>query len=191
VSRLFFDTMKRLTPALRSGDLAAVEKGAIEQMRSLPSSPFHIALDLSITNWPREAAQHFDEFFAAEASRFSLAAAYTEMNGFDINPDRWFCDLFAYSKDGGTDDWDWISDWQSGRFPEYEVNGLEDLQEVYASSAFRDGEYQEASYMCSLLVVITFQRFMERASREMKLLQFPLYVTAHDFDFIAAVRPNV
>ena len=40
------------------------------------------------------------------------------------------------------------------------------------------------------MVVIKFQRFMQRAAERMNDLQFPLYVTAHDFDFIAAVGPN-
>ena len=189
MSRLFFDTMKQLTPALRKHDLAAVERGVEEQLRALPHSPFHIALELSITNEPAEAAAHFDDFFSAEAERFPIAAAYTEMNGFDINPDRWFCDLFAYVKDGGEIEHDWISDWQSEYFSDYTIYGLEQLQSVYANS-LGDKRYREASYISSLLVVTRFQRFMENAVRKMKLLRFPLYVTAHDFDFIATIRPN-
>lgn len=41
----------------------------------------------------------------------------------------------------------------------------------------------------NLLVVIKFQRFMRDAVAQMKELRCPLYVTAHDYDFIAEFRP--
>lgn len=187
---LFFNTMKRLAPALRRGDLEECEHKIAKEIQALAVTPFHIVLDLSISNDPADAAQHFDRFFLAESGRISIAAAYTEMNGFDINPDRWYCDLFAYTTDGGYDDYDWLSDWQSEPFDDYTIHGLERLQAVYASQAFRENANRDASYLSSLMVVVKFQRFMQQAAGHMKQLRFPLYVTAHDFDFIAAVRPN-
>jgi hypothetical protein len=190
VPDLFFDTMRRLTPALRRGDLEACEHEVANEIRLLPATPFHIVLDLSISNDPADAAAHFDRFFRAESARIPIAAAYTEMNGFDINPDRWYCDLFAYTADGGHDDYDWLSDWQSEQYQDYTINGLERLQSVYASKAFREKANRDASYMSSLMVVVKFHRFMQRAAAQMEQLHFPLYVTAHDFDFIASIRPN-
>lgn len=187
MSRLYFATIQRLTPQLRQGNLAAVEQGVIEQMGLLPSSPFHIVLDLRISNDPALAAGHFDQFFRAEEKRFKVAAAYTEMNDFSINPDRWYCDLFAYAKDGGADDYDWLSDWQSERFSDYQINGLESLQEIYANEAFHDKSYREACYICDLLVTVKFQRFIQTAAEKMKELHFPLYATVHDSDFIAKI----
>jgi len=182
--------MEQLTPALLRGDLVACERGVAEQLKTLPRSPFHIVLDLAISNDPVDVGRHFDKFYSDESKRFKIAAAYTEMNGFDINPDRWYCDLFAYAADNGSDDYDWLSNWQSEPFEEYEINGLEDLQDVYASDAFKGGEFVDASYMSSLMVVVKFQQFMQKAASSMKKLHFPLYVTAHDFTFIAALPPN-
>lgn len=119
-----------------------------------------------------------------------VMAVYTEMNGFDINPDRWYCDLFAYESDGGTDDFDWISDWQSELFEDYTITGLERLQAVYASKAFHNPANEDARYLSSLLVVTKFQRFMQVAAARMTDLRVPLYVTAHDFDYIARVTPG-
>jgi hypothetical protein len=185
MSDLFFDTMVQLTPALRAGDLVTCERTVIERLKHLPDSPFRIAIDLAISNRPSDAARHFDLFLERERRSMPLAAAYTEMNGFDINPDRWYCDLFAYSTYGGHDDYDWLADWQSAPYDDFEINGLEQLQAVYAGPAFRDEAHRDASYMSSLLVVIKFQRFIEQAAKQMRILQFPLLVTAHDFDFIA------
>lgn len=151
----------------------------------MPVTPFHAVLDLAITNDPQDVALHFDRFFELEAARLSIAAVYTEMNGFDINPDRWYCDCFAYSAYGGHEDYDWLSDWQSERFDDYTIKGLEELQKIYAGEAFLDDSYSDASHLTSLLVVVKFQRLIERASQSMKRLYVPLLSTAHGFDFIA------
>jgi hypothetical protein len=190
MSDLFFSAIKRLTPVLQQGDIESCEREVRNEIQKLPPTPFHVVLDLSITNDPVDAAAHFDRFFELESKRFQIGAAYTEMNGFDINPGRWYCDLLAYATDGGHDEYDWLSDWQSNRFANYQIRGLERLQQIYASDAFRDKENRSASYMSSLMVVVKFQRFMQQAATHMKLLHFPLYVTAHDFDFIASFDPR-
>jgi hypothetical protein len=164
---------------------------ACDALRSLPKSPFHIAADLAITNDPAEAARHFDDFYRAESERLAVRAAYTEMKGFDINPDRWYCDLFAYTADGGLDDFDWLSDWQSEPAEDYTITGLEPLQAVYASKAFRDPANSDASYLSSLVVVTKFQRFMQRAAERMLALRVSLYVTAQDYDYIARLLSGV
>jgi hypothetical protein len=187
---LFFQTMERLTPQLRACDLAGCEAGACEALRALPMSPFHIAADLAISNDPGDAARHFDRFYQTESERMSVQAVYTEMNGFDINPDRWYCDLFAYTADGGLEDFDWLSDWHSEPCPEYTITGLEPLQAVYASKAFRDPANRDATYLSSVVVVAKFQRFMQRAAERMGALRVPVYVTAHDFDYIARLVPG-
>jgi hypothetical protein len=149
-----------------------------------------LSIQVGIANDPVDAAESFDEFFAAEAKHREIAAAYTEMNGFDINPRLWFCDLFAYTSYGGHADYDWLSDWQSGNFPRYAIRGMEALQAVYASSAYRDESFRDNAHLSSLLVVIKFQKFIQRAAAHMKLLRFPLLATAHDFDFIAEFGPG-
>jgi hypothetical protein len=70
-------------------------------------------LDLAITNPRAAVAAHCDRFFRREAARYPIGAAYAEMNGFDINPDRWFFDLFAYERHGGPAYYDWLPEWRS------------------------------------------------------------------------------
>lgn len=187
---LFFEVMERLTPQLRAGDLRGCESGAIEALLALPESPFHIAAEVSISNDPAEVAAHFDRFFRQEAGRFSIEAAYTEMNGFDINPDLWYCDLFAYELDGGLEDLEWLCDWQSEYAEPCTITGLEQLQNVYASEAYSEPANEDASYLSSIVVVAKFQRFMQRCAAEMADVRVPLYVTAHDFDYIARIIPG-
>ncbi len=64
------------------------------------------------------------------------------------------------------------------------ITGLEPLQEVYASDAFRTEEFDDACDLAGLLVIIKFQDLVRRAAPQMRELKFPLLVTAHDYDFI-------
>ena len=185
---LFFSLQKELEPVLRAGDIIQCEKSVSEALAVVPDSPFHSILHLSITNNPVEVASYFDDFFRREALRFEIAAAYTETNGFDINPGRWFFAPFAYVRYGGRDNYDWISDWQSDDYRDMTLTGLEPLQNVYASDAFGNEKFNEACTVTCLLVVIKFQDLIRRAAAHMKELRFPLLATGHDFDFIYEVR---
>src|SRR5262245_50885156 len=112
MSDIIFELQDQLAPILRAGNLPQCERTVAARLAALPRSPFHIVLDLSITSDPKEIAAGFDEFFQQMSESFTIGAAYTEMNGFDINTDLWFCQPFAYERYGGREDYDWLSDWQ-------------------------------------------------------------------------------
>lgn len=190
MSDISFELQDQLTPILRAGDLEQCDRIVSSRLAALPQSPFHSILNLSITTSPTNVAAFFDDFFRQQPSG-KVKAAYTEMNGFDINTDLWFCSPFAYNRYGGHDDYDWLSDWQSEDFDHLVIEGLEALQQVYASGAFRDQRFHDACSITSLLVVIRFQDLIRRAAAQMELLRFPLLATAHDYDFIYEVRPAV
>jgi len=189
MSNLSFELQDQLTPVLRLGDLATCDRIVASRLSSLPPSPFHVVLEISITNETREAAQYFDEFFRQQP-REKVRAAYTELNGFSIKPGHWFCTPFAYQQYGGHDDYDWLSNWQSGDFDAMPITGLETLQKVYAGDAVRGKHFSDARDLASLLVVIKFQDLIRRAATLMKELRFPLLATAHDYDFIYEVQPG-
>ncbi len=185
-----FRLQEQLAPILRAGDLAQCGRIVTETLAALPQSPFHIILNLGITNSPTETAEYFDDFFRQQP-RDETKAAYTEMNGFSINTGLWFCHPFAYKQYGGHEDYDWLSDYQSEDIDPLPVTGLESLQEVYASKAFGDERFEDACSATDLLVVIRFQDLIRRAAPHMRELRFPLLATAHGYDFIYEVCPNV
>ena len=154
---ILHELQEQLSPVLRAGDLAQCERTVAGRLAALPPSPFHIALDLAITNPPAAVAAHFDQFFRPAAARANIGAAYTEMNALDVHPDRWFCEVFTLREYGGHDDYDWLAERQPERSAPFTITGLEDLQKVYASGAFQEKRFRDASYVVGLLVVTKFQ----------------------------------
>ncbi|MDI1241666.1 MAG: hypothetical protein PSX80_07070 [bacterium] len=188
MGKLLFELHDELIPTLRMGEIESCERVLLNRLAAIRESPFHIALDLTITNNPSDIAAYFDGFFRKESLRFDIRAAYAEMNGFDINTDRWYFDVFAFTEYGGRDDYDWLADWESERYPEMTITGLEPLQKVYEES-YDDENFGDASDVVTLLVVTKFQDLIRRATADMSELRFPLLATTHDFDaFIYEAR---
>jgi hypothetical protein len=184
----WFDIAEELSPRVKKGDTQAAISRVSEVLRSLPPSPFHRVLDLDFTNRPEDVAEHFDTFLRKQKANFEVGAVYTETNGFDINPDRWYFDLFAYRKYGGHEDYDWLSNWDSSDSPDMTLTGLEHLQAVYDSDAFQDKANRQACEFCSLLVVSRFQDLVRRSVSIMRELDVPLLATSHEYDLIAEFR---
>ena len=180
----FWQLVETLTPRLRAGEIMACTQIAIEELHKLPETPFHCVCDLSITNEFGAAVLYLDRFLEQESINFPIVAVYTEMNGFNINTDRWFCSVFAYSKYGGHEDYGWLAEWQSAVYDDLTITGLEELQSVFASDAYRNPDYNEAGDLAELLVVLKFQQFVQELSQR-TVLNCPILSTAHDWDFIA------
>jgi len=65
-TEIFFELQEQLAPVLRAGDTAGCERTVAERLSAMARTPFHVVLDLSITNPPTEVAAHFDGFFRQE-----------------------------------------------------------------------------------------------------------------------------
>ncbi len=188
MSELSLDLQRRLSPILRAGDIAGCERSVAAQLGTLPESPFHLALGLSVTNDPRAVAAALDRFFHQEGAYVQIAAAYAELNDFVASPDLWFCNTFAYAQYGGSDNYDWLGDRQSEDWDTVTVEGLEPLQNIYASPSVRDKRFADARDVAGLLVVIKFQDLIRRAVPHMREMRFPIVATAQNYDFIYEVR---
>jgi len=185
----WFEIARQIEPELRKGNLNSCIMRVIEELQKLPKSPFHSVVNFRFTNKVQEVADYFTNFIRKEIERIDIKAIYVEMNGFDINPEEWFFDLFAYETYGGHEDYDWLADWKSDEYESMTLKGLEAIQEVYAK--YEDGVYAEENNdftdtrdMCSLLILLYFQDIIKQSASLIKGFKVPILVTAHDYDFI-------
>ena len=180
----WYDIAREIAPWLQQGDIDRCIERVTRELQKLPDSPFHTVATLEFTNKPKDIARYFEEFISNESKRIPIKAVYTETNGFDINPDRWFFDVFAYKTYGGHDDHDWLSDWQSDRYPDMTLTGMERLQEIYETEYVVGKSYGDSPDYASLLVVLKFQNLIKSSAPLISNLSFPLLATSHEYDLI-------
>jgi len=185
----WFNIAQEIAPQVQAGDIEPCIERLKNEMTKLPDSPFHMATVLDFTNSPKEVASHFEKFIAQESTRLPLRAIYAETNGFDINPDRWFFDVFAYDTYGGHDDYGWLAEWKSDSYPSMTLAGMESLQRVYAREYVGDSKHGDAPHYASFLVLLKFQKLIKSSAPLIGNLQFPLLATSHDYDVIFEFNP--
>lgn len=184
----WYELGEELLPVIQSGDTQFAIAKITETIASLPSTPFHLVLDLEFSNDPQDVAAHFEGFLKQERTNFKIEALYTETDDFEINPSQWDFYLFAYRVNGGSDDYDWLSAWDSGEYPSMILTGMEALQKVYASRVAGFKKYQQARGFCWLLVTVKFQDLIRRSVPFIRDLDIPVLASTHDGDLIATFR---
>jgi hypothetical protein len=159
-------------------------------LRATKSDRFASLCELRFTNTPASIASHIEAFIALCAERFSICAIYVEMNGFDINYDRWYFDSFAYdSCASDPDELDWLCNWRSAQYPQYILTGLERIQDDfrwYMEGRIYDKRSCNDEEECAVLLVMTrFVQLIRDALALIPWLRIPVLATAHDFDIVA------
>lgn len=185
-----YELQQQIKPHVREGDLDHCTEQVRDALLRLPNSPFHIATELDFTNDPATVARHFDTFLKREHASFDIRALYTETNGFSINPDCWYFELFAYDVYGGLENLIWLGEIKSYDTQGIVLTGMEPLQSIYDSSAFRNRELLEAIDLAALFVVVRFQALISRSAPLMEQLKCPLLATSHDYDLIFEYKPG-
>lgn len=203
-----FEFTDELQGLVHKRDFNSAVKLCEERLQNAPPSDFQLMIGRDMLGQSAELKAYIKEFvehLSSGKAKSSLVglfrkrsqiekcnAIYCEMNGFSINPDRWFIDLFAYDKYGGVEDEDWLADFYSETSSSMTITGLEDLQAAFESYfKLDDAEKKrlgDAFDNCELLIVVRLQELMHKVAQELDadptFNDIPLLATAHDFDFI-------
>lgn len=208
-----FELADKLSEYLKNGELDTAIQIAEQELKQLPLSPFHKILDRNCLHMQPVLTGYLNDFYN-EAMQFYkrnktnfirsifktnikhtsiLKTIYCEMNGFTINYDRWFIDLFAYNEEGFFDDLDWISDFQYSSSDSLTITGFEDLQLVYKDymekEKWKDKQLESCSDICEFLIIHRLQELFRKTfetakSEDLPWSKIPTYITAHDYDLV-------
>jgi hypothetical protein len=160
----------------------------IKLMKDCEDKTFNSLITLDFTNSLVQIQNSISAFYSKCNKLFNVKAIYLEMNGFDINPNRWFFDFFGYDnlhQDG--DSLDWLADWQSPDYPSVTLTGLESIQNLYSNymskKLYRDDNKKFDEELATLLVMAKFCKLIAESTNDINL-GIDIYTTAHDFDII-------
>jgi hypothetical protein len=205
-----FELADKLSGLLESKKLDEAIKMAEQELREIPTTDFHKILDRNLLHLTSDLAKHIIEFdkvtkdvlkkkqgfiknLFGSGKEAKPAAYYCEMNGFTINYDRWYIDLFSFENYSLTD-WEWLSDFYDSSVNDLTITGFEDIQKVFEdvheNKRFEEPNIDKAYEVCELLVILRLQELFRESY---KLNQgawdkIPMFVTAHDYELIYKVN---
>ena len=126
------DLWQTVSSLLRANDIDGAAFELETQLRTATTDRFASLADLHFTNSRHDVLDYINNFISACRSQFDLGAVYLEMNGFDINYDRWYFDSFGYTEySEDPEDMDWLCDWTSPDWPLFTLTGLEETQDDF------------------------------------------------------------
>ena len=156
---------------------------------------FQPLIGLKISDEHNDVLSKTNEFISHNQKKFDVKSIYFEMNGFDINYDRWYFDYFAYdtySED--REDPDWLCEWKSEDWPETTIHGLEPAQKVfewYHEEKIWESrpEIKDTYEAAMLLIMSKFIQFISFVITSGKLSKpVIVFATAHDFETIGMIK---
>jgi len=198
-----FTLAHQLQTYLGNDQLPEAIAHAETELSALPTSAFHWILQKDLLHLTEELTQYLTkaDIFARvhlgsskefagmpAAQKLSLrpGAYYCALNGFTINYDRWFLNLFSFKSMGPTDDWDWLSDYYFGH-EDFTLHGWEELQTAFQiaqeTRLHKNKEAYAAFEVCELLVILRLQELFQHvfATSETRWKNIPTLVGAHDY----------
>lgn len=205
-----FELADKLSELLESKKLDEAIAMAEQELKNIPTTDFHKILDKNVLHLTSDLAKHINEFdkstkevlnkkqgfiknLFGSGKEVKPAAYYCEMNGFTINYDRWFIDLFSFENYSLTD-WEWLSEYYDSTANDLTITGFEEIQkafeDVHVNNRFEEPNIDKAYEVCELLVILRLQELFRQTYRLNhgdwdKILMF---ITAHDYDLIFKVN---
>ena len=123
---------------------------------------------------------------------------YTEMNGFDLNPDRWFASIGPLRVPASLDSDTWSYELDMRPFPPYlTLSGAEEMQDAFVwwrstwATDRRDDLVEREEALAEWLVWAKWLVLFQTAWLEgpIPLVRVPIIVTAHDYDIALLLAP--
>ena len=205
-----FELADKLSELLESKKLDEAIAMAEQELKIIPTTDFHKILDKNLLHLTSNLAKHIKEFdkstkdvlkkkqgfiknLFGSGKEVKPAAYYCEMNGFTINYDRWFIDLFSFENYSLTD-WEWLSDFYDSTANDLTITGFEDIQKVFEdvheNNRFEEPNIDKAYEVCELLVILRLQELFRATykTNQGDWDNIPMFVTAHDYELIYRVN---
>jgi hypothetical protein len=178
--------------SIPQGKLAECITSLRDAMRAMKETPYHSVIDLDFLHHLDDASRLIVDFYRGSSRNSPPGAMYFEMNGFAINPDRWYFNGFAYEQGGDILDLTWNTDWLNpwdAETDEFTLTGMEAVQSAFADLYCDDQQplnIQLAGEVAEHLVVARFNELICAAHRVAKescpgLDGFPILSAAHDW----------
>ena len=170
---------------------------AESELKKIPVTNFHKVLGRDFLKLTDDLVESISYFYEKAKKEIAVKAIYSEMNGFTINYDLWFLQLFAFETCGGIDDTDWLGDYEFTINELMVLSGMEDIQSAYENymkkEKWTDKVFESAKEVCDLIIILRFQELFKKSidvakQKNLTWSEIPIFATAHDYDILYKVN---
>jgi hypothetical protein len=188
-----FDLEEKLTGLVQENKIEEAIGVAEGALLDFPHTAFHKVLGRNLLHHTQALANHIDDFYKSAPKGSKVKAMYAEMNGFTVNYDLWFVNLFAFKNCGDLDDLDWLAVFDFYSDEILVLTGMEDLQSVYKdymeNEKWNDKTLEDTSALSELIIILRLQELFSEVRKvatvqNLSWKNIPLFSTAHDSEMI-------
>jgi hypothetical protein len=186
----------KIDQKIRRSDIDGAMQTLEKALTGEPIDRFKSMIGKQFGNSPSSILRALNKFIRDFDNQGEMKAVYLEMNGFDINYDRWFYDFFGYSTyNRDPDDLDWLSDWQWEN-EGTTLTGLErnqrDFEWYHTNEIWKtDKSFENGYSIAVLLIMVKFIASIKSAVESGPLAKpIPVLATAHEFDTVGRFLPT-
>ena len=128
-----FEFAKELDKLIIKKKIEEAIEIAEEKLETIPQSAFHKILDRGFAYQADNLVCFIEDFYVSVKEELKIKSIYVEMNGFTINPDLWYVDVFALDRKGSIDNLEWMNlkrEYSTVQ-NEFILKGLEQVQTAF------------------------------------------------------------
>ena len=191
------DISDKLYELVAEGKLENAVEIAENHLSNLPKTDFHKILGKNLLHLTENLVEFITKFYSDSIKEFDIKAMYSEMNGFSINYDLWYLDLFGFEICEGIEDLEWFGDFDCATEYGMTISGFEDLQKVFQdymeNEKYNDAELEKVCEICELIIILRVQELFQASKniaieKKLNWSKIPLFATAHDYEIIYKVK---
>jgi hypothetical protein len=162
-----FDLADDVKGLVENNNIKQAIELAENELKKIPVTGFHKVIGRDFLHLKNDLIEFINYFYLQATKEIEVKAMYSEMNGFTINYDLWFLDLFAFETCGGLEDTDWLADFEFSIDQSMVLNGMEDIQAVYEdymkNERWADENLETAMEICEIIIVLRLQELFKHS----------------------------
>lgn len=169
---------------------------AEEELKKQPKTDFHKIIGRTeLLKQSKKISKWIGKFYKAANKKIYLKSICAELNKIETNTDNWDIELFAYDNYGGSQNRDWLEEWQheNRESDNFTLKGFEDIQKAFKKFRESDETQSTAAELCGLIIVLRLFELFDAArnlalEKEKKWTKIPVIVKAEGNELVYEMK---
>lgn len=152
-----------------------------------------------LLNKAKKLNKTLGKFYKSANKKIYVKSMCAELNKITLNPDNWEIEMYAYDNFGGSENFEWLEEWQHENkdSDNFTLKGFEEIQKTFRTFKNTDELEREplaiSANLSETLVLLRLMELFEAAQniaieKEKKWINIPLIVKADGNEFILKIE---